>query len=475
MKAPFPLLSPALALALGAAAPAAACEAVLGMHHPASPRVIAPVRESQTTCGGSGVCVLATLGYSNAAPRLDASGNPETFASALLSGNGACTAAPGDFSCLFQGTGLYTAQIEAEVLFSLGSRCKAVIAKEFFIDSAPPGLRFEPDPSGRILSSTDTFDIVASDDAGVAAIEADSVFVWGSPIRGEGGPDNVFNYPVYDPARKKVSVPYPLSAKRGAQNLHARVLDHPLNEFSKDAQFSVDAELPKVSISTPLLASPDGVLLPIRGTASDDLGLAKVEVALQTGAGGALDWRDAGAVSGTEADWSYGGFTETIPLTGALWTVRVRVTDVYGRTAEASTKALIVPARNLREVLGHEAPGQACPKRLDRQAPFSSFDVNPIYGGAAIASNQLSEPPKSPALNIATAFHSKSPKDSVWGWGWSSMHDQTLFLRPSGAVRWTGGDLSKKNFFPPPSGDAYVSPIQEFSRLTVTERGFSGT
>ena len=155
-----------------------------------------------------------------------------------------------------------------------------------------------------------------------------------------------------------------------------------------------------------------------RPTASDDLGLAAVEVAVRdegTGlywSGGAFTaaspvWAAASGVSGTASPWSYGELasTATLPLTGAVWTVHARVRDLYGRLAQTQTGVTFHPADRIKEVLGYEKPGfNPPPQRLDGEKRQSCSGADPSSGRLKVQSASVGTRTRSPAMNIATAF-----------------------------------------------------------------------
>ena len=283
-----------LAVLILAALPraAAACEVFLihqinNWYHPSFGRVVAPTISSKGTCGGSGVCMSANMQISNAPPgsvlvctdpndssTCDFRTTQGPFITVL--GNGACTPMPGDFTCLFNGSGLLDAQVTVRVQYTghLAQQCEGTLGIPFFVDSGPPGVAFDPDPSGKILSSTESLNVVATDEAMLANFTLSAGELVNPPVFYF----NTAAYPPYDPAKQKVRGVVPLTAQRGAVTVRAQVWDTPLNTAGAEASFRVDAEVPRIVISTPPLVSPAGVVLPVSGTASDDLGLAAVEV-----------------------------------------------------------------------------------------------------------------------------------------------------------------------------------------------------
>ncbi|TPW20408.1 MAG: hypothetical protein FD126_1713, partial [Elusimicrobia bacterium] len=146
---------------------AAACEVLL-IHHfnsfyqPSLGRVVAPTIASNITCGGSGVCILANMQISNAPPEsvLVCTDPNDSSTCAFratqgpfitVEGNGACSPMPGDFTCLFNGTGALDAAITVRVQYTghLAQQCEGVLGIPFFVDSGPPAVAFVPDPSGK--------------------------------------------------------------------------------------------------------------------------------------------------------------------------------------------------------------------------------------------------------------------------------------------------------------------------------------
>ncbi len=380
-----------------------------------------------------------------------------------------------DWFCTYAGldAGLHVVTLKATALVKGGDKCQDVIDIPFYYDSAPPILTWSPNPGGRVLSSSDTVTVLGHDDLEMASLT-------GWPDQPAGDKRTEFDYQIYSAGHQDATGRIPLASYRGDVTLEVRGTDFADHVTDLSASFKVDVAAPSVAISTPLTVTPDGVFRAVGGIASDDIALRSVAVALRdeaTGnwwdgstftASGAPIYRDADGVSGAAADWSYGGFNVPIPSGGAEWTVVAKAEDMVGRQATAASPVIIEPTRTIARTphWGTENDGchQGHANVLDGTLPFSQ--------------RQSLLPGNSPALDVSSTHHSKDPRDSVWGFGWSTEHDQTLSLSRAGVLLWADGTGSERNFFPPPTSaqdqDVYGSPLQTFSTLTVLSRDGMG-
>jgi hypothetical protein len=259
--------------------------------------------------------------------------------------------------------------------------CAAQTQFKFRVDGTSPTVTAVypeapvPLPSGfpgMVMSSSDTVRLAVTDNLMLCEVTAstgpDSFgFVSYSTVyKNPMSPDSLSPYSaVYAPGATSKAIALRLTTASGP--VIARAFDCAGLTAAWEAPFKIDSQAPRVSISAPagVVNSPGGLqpLTGIAGTASDDIGLAKLELEVQDSVSGR--WWDGAAfvdsgepvrvlleeaVDGSTA-WSHPELADApIPAQGAVWNVRVVATDFVGRTGQATSPITIKPPTRIRRV-----------------------------------------------------------------------------------------------------------------------------
>jgi RHS repeat-associated protein len=381
--------------------------------------------------------------------------------------------------------------------------CSAQTQFDFHVDGTSPTLTavypkapvpFPAGFPGMVVSSSDTVRLLAEDNLMLCEITASTgpdafgFYRFMDLYRNLAAPDGFSPFaPVY--AAGATSKAASLRLSEGAGPITVQATDCAGLVRTWNAPFKVDSQFPRLSINLPAgvvtLPGGEGIsnFTGLAGTASDDIGLARLEVQVQESGTGR--WWDGTAfiASGDPirillgetieptTSWAFTSLTQApVPQQGATWNVRVFATDFVGRSTQAYSPIIVKPPVIVSRV---RPRGQ-----VDARGPKHGGFTNPMSGTWTECQESVGRPARSPALAIALSHNSQGGRDSVWGFGWSTEHDQLLLVRNSGVILWKDGGGSEFNFFPPPPGapdpDTFLTPVQSFTTLVVTARTPAG-